>query len=124
MLTWNKDGIHYEADQRHVEILVRELGLEGCKPVTTPGAREETGKAIIKDTADSDDVLLDGHGATMFRALAARANYLSQDRPDIQFAVKEVARRMSAPRAVDQQLLKRLGRYLAGSPRAQYKFHW
>ncbi len=27
-----------------------------------------------------------------FRALAARANYLAQDRPDIQYAVKEVAR--------------------------------
>ena len=32
-----------------------------------------------------------------FRALAARANYLAQDRPDIQYAVKEVARRMSVP---------------------------
>ena len=43
-----------------------------------------------------------------FRALAARANYLALDRPDIQFAVKEVARRMATPRVDDWILLKRL----------------
>eukprot|EP00969_Alexandrium_andersonii_P096212 4248494-Alexandrium_andersonii.AAC.1 len=30
--------------------------------------------------------------ATRYRALAARANYLAQDRPDVQYATKELRR--------------------------------
>ena len=41
VLTWTATGITYEADPRHAEIIIRELGLETCKPVTTPGARED-----------------------------------------------------------------------------------
>ena len=33
----------------------------------------------------------------MYRAVTARALYLSQDRSDIQYAVKELSRNMSAP---------------------------
>ena len=60
--------------------------------------------------------------ATAFRALAARANYLSQDRPDIAFSAKELCREFASPN--DQSLikLKRLGRYLAGRPRMVYKY--
>ena len=31
----------YEADPRHVELLVKSMGLEGCKPVATPGIKRE-----------------------------------------------------------------------------------
>ena len=61
---------------------------------------------------------------SLFRALAASANYLAQDRPDIQYAVKEVARRMSRPRRDDWLLLKRLARYLVGAPRAVLQYGW
>ena len=40
-----------------------------------------------------------------------RASYLAQDRPDIQFAVNELARGMSSPTEADALKLKRLGRY-------------
>ena len=39
--------------------------------------------------------------ARNYRGLAARANYLAQDRPEIQYAVKEAARRMSSPAKED-----------------------
>ena len=39
--------------------------------------------------------------ATMYRAVVARGNYLSQDRSDIQFAVKELCRKMSDPNRAD-----------------------
>ena len=55
--------------------------------------------------------------ATMYRAVIARANYLSQDRSDIRYAVKELSRSMSKPTERDWERLKRLGRYLAGQPR-------
>ena len=51
------------------------------------------------------------------RSMAMRAAYLAQDRPDIQYAVKELARCMSAPTGLEWQSLERLGRYLAYRPR-------
>ena len=35
--------------------------------------------------------------ARSFRAVAARANYLGLDRPDLQFASKELCREMAKP---------------------------
>ncbi len=49
---------------------------------------------------------------------------MAQDRPDVQYAVKEAARRMASPCEEDWILLKRLGRYLAGSPRVIYRLPW
>ncbi len=68
--------------------------------------------------------LLNKQDSSVYRALAARANYLAQDRPDIQYAVKEIARRMSTPRINDWLLLKRLARYLIGAPRSLFRFVW
>ena len=45
------------------------------------------------EVQENNDQLSDDEKKT-FRALAARANYLSQDRPDIGFAVKEICRNM------------------------------
>ena len=56
--------------------------------------------------------------ATTYRALATRSMFLAHDRTDIGFAVKELSRRMSAPREVDWKRLKRLGRYLIGKERS------
>jgi hypothetical protein len=48
----------------------------------------------------------------------ARANYLSQDRSDIRFAVKELSRHMAKPRIGDIESAKRLAKYRMGKPRA------
>ena len=34
-------GIVYEADPRHLEIIVEQLGLQEAKTVSTPGAKED-----------------------------------------------------------------------------------
>ena len=36
VLRWTKDGIEYKADQRHADLLIKEMGLEEDKPVATP----------------------------------------------------------------------------------------
>ena len=51
----------------------------------------------------------------------ARANYLSQDRSDIRFAVKELSRRMSQPTVADRWALNRLARYLVGREARSYQ---
>ena len=60
----------------------------------------------------------------MYRALSARCNYLSQDRPDISFASKELCREFVVPTVNSFKKLKRLARYLAGMPRLAYGFKW
>ena len=67
-------------------------------------------KAIAEDV----DEEMRPEDATRCRAIAARAMYLSQDRSDVQFASKELARRMAKPKNEDWHALKRLGRYLIG----------
>ena len=62
--------------------------------------------------------------ATRYRAIGARCNYLQPDRPDIQYAVKEVCRLMSRPTARAWELLKRVGRYLKGCPRLIWMYKW
>ena len=47
LLTWTDKGIELEADPRHVAIILREVGCEGCK-VTTPLVEERVGKALLK----------------------------------------------------------------------------
>ncbi len=196
ILSWEHDGIAYEADQRHAEIIIKSMNVQ--KSVSTPGSRDDaaaagppnttttistpttrhqpqrdqtvvsggplaslpptctstgwTGRPGYSRTTGADDhdgdvqsmmrtnskasegVEDEEHGdagealgsadATVFRALAARANYLAQDRPDIQYAVKEIARRMSRPTGRDWILLKRLARYLLGAPRGVLKYYW
>ena len=82
----------------------------------------EGDKKVIEEEQTSGE--LKGKEATRFRAVAARANYLSADRPDIQYAVKEVCRRMAKPVKSDWQKLVRLARYLKGAPRLVWEYHW
>ena len=72
----------------------------------------------------TDEELLSPGEARVFRGLAARLNHLAQDRPDIQYAAKEISRRMARPGRSDWALLKRAGRYLVGAPRAVQLFAW
>ena len=59
-----------------------------------------------------------------YRAVAARLNYLSQDRPDIRFAAMDACGGMSAPTQRHLRRLKRIGRYLLGRPRAECLYPW
>ena len=87
---WRSDGIRYEAHQRHVEEVAQALGLEESKAAVTPGVREQESSAGDGDKLGASE-------AWWFGALAAKVNFVAQDRPDIQFATKEVRREMSAP---------------------------
>ena len=68
------------------------------------------------------DEALEESKVTHFRALAARGNYLSVDRPECQFAAKEVCRFMASPSKLSVEALKRMGRYLARRPRLVMKY--
>ena len=112
VVRWDEEGIVYEADQRHAELIMHDLGIEpDSKTVVTPGIR--TTAEEIKDW----DTPVAPEDVTKYRAITARAMYLAQDRGDIQYAAKEASRGMSDPTMGDWRNLKRLGRYLIGKER-------
>ena len=115
VIRWLDDRIEYEADPRQAEQLIKECELSGAMPMATPGVR-----SCIKEL--EKDVALAQNLQTLFRASAARSNYLSAGRLDIQFAAKEVCRNMSSPTADSWRALKRIGRFLAGAPRMVYSY--
>ena len=55
-----------------------------------------------------DNVELNPAEATKFRSVAALANYLALDRPDLQVAVSILCQKMAKPTAHDFQRLKRI----------------
>lgn len=107
----------YEADPRHAELIIEDLQLQSAKGVQTPGEEEKPWEH------DELSEALPPAEATQYRALAARANYLAQDRADLQFAAKEICRGMSQPTKGHQKRLKRLARYLVQCPRVVWQFN-
>ena len=70
-----------------MEILVSQMGLSNeSKALSTPCVR----------STDEEDGKLDAEDRAYYRSWTMRASYLSQDRCELQFAVKELSRRMQA----------------------------
>ena len=113
VVTWNDDSIDMEADLRHAELVIRELGLcDDSKGSTPPGCE-------MKD--DKETYMLFKATTTKCRSTTARWNYLASDRADLQYSVKELCRDMSAPTDVSFQKLKRVGRNLKTKPRLKIR---
>ena len=81
IVEWTDTGIQYEADPRHVDLIIEELGLESANGSDATGS-----KVDINET----DTELDHEDAYRLRSIAARVNFLAADRIDIQFASKEI----------------------------------
>ena len=60
----------------------------------------------------------------MYRALAARINYLSLDRADVAYAAKELCRDFAAPTNQSAEALRKVGRYLYHHPRLVYDYKY
>ena len=127
---WTEAGIVIEADPRHAVEVIKALGLENDMSVSTPGVPAEGRKSHSSwpqyngKTQDEGDEPLIQEEMRRYRAVAARLNYLSQDRPDIRFATMDACGGMAAPTQRHLNRLKRIGRYLLGRQRAEYPFRW
>ena len=98
----------------HVEILMSHMGVtHDSKGLGQPGAKREAG---------ADETPLPSGEASLYKSATMRLAYLAQDRPDVQFASKELARYMQAPSRFDLQQLKRAVRYLKAVPRLAQRF--
>ncbi len=111
-----EERIDIEADPRHAHILVAEAGLTGteAKSLGTPG---------VKTSVEEDEEVIDDESRTSrFRSSTMRLGYLAQDRPECQFASKELARMLSKPTASAEGALKRVCRFLHGAGRCVWSF--
>ena len=108
------EHLEYEADTRNVELLRSSLGFTGAtKGLTSPGIQKPT---------KADDIPLADDPRAVYRSCVMRLAYLVLERPDLQFAGKELARCTSAPVVWDTQQLRRCMRYLALRPRVVQSF--
>ena len=56
VIRWEEDGLEWEADQRHAELIISQLDLSRAKPVVTPGVKDE-GKP--KEAKEQEDEIVD-----------------------------------------------------------------
>ena len=106
------EGLLYKADPKHARIIKEEMGLsDDSKGVRSPSWREASG--------DGDEGALTAEEKSRFRRVAARANYLAMDRPDIQFAVKKLCREMAKSYRKEYASAEALGEILSECPRVR-----
>ena len=106
--------IEWEPDPRHLEILMSENGIrKDSKCLGQPCVKREQG---------SDETVLNETDKFKYRSSTMRLAYLAQDRVDVQYCSKELARAMQAPTVWDKQQLQRAVRYLHGAGRIVQRF--
>ena len=115
IVEWTDAGIQYEADPRHVDLIIEELGLENANGSDVTGS-----KVDINET----ETELDHEDAYRFKSIAAKLNFLAADTVDIQFASKEICRRMSSACLSDWAKVRKLGRFLRKHLRQVLWFAW
>ena len=127
-MKWHpREGITFEADLRHAEIISRDKGAENLNTTSTPAAKETereteeekrqdlkerrvSGKLGSKMNDDDKDAALSADAVTRYRRIAARANFLAQDRMDNRVCYEGS---IEGPTTDDWNKLVRLGRYFA-----------
>ena len=116
-VVWGDRVITYEADARNVESILKSMGLDAnSKGLDAPIVVETTREAAI------EEVELGPAEAKKFRSVAALANYVAMDRPDIQVAVSMLCQKMSKPTQKSWEKLKRVARYLKKYPVLRFEY--
>ncbi len=106
----------WEADPRHAELAIQELGLTTARPQLSPGGA---------NAQDGDEELkLDTAAKSAYRTVTARLNYLASDRPELLLATKECGKAATCSSRADLTHLKRIGRFLLKEPRCVWHFPW
>lgn len=103
-------GYDFEADPRHAELVVQQTLASPGRAAVTPGLDE-------KEKEEEEDKALQGDSVKLFRSIAARCNYLSQDKPELRFPVQEICKEMASPTAGSWRQLVRIAEFLKGRPR-------
>ncbi|MCO5574898.1 hypothetical protein L7F22_028692 [Adiantum nelumboides] len=103
----SEDGI-YMSQEKYLHKILDKFGMQNCKPISTP---VDTGsKLSMHDAGDPFDV------HTYAAAVGCLIYLAGNTRPDIQFGVSQASRFMHNPGMHHWQAVKRILRYLSGTP--------
>ena len=69
-IRWTDEGLEYEPDQRHSELIIQQMGMANCKAVSTPTFTE----VEYNESLRLESGMLSERKATLYRAIAARLN--------------------------------------------------
>ena len=100
------DGL-FLSQQKYAEDLLVDASMSDCAPMPTPLPLQ-----LNKQRNQNQELF---SNPTYFRSLAGKLQYLTLTRPDIQFDVNYVCKKMHAPTVLDFSLLKRILRYVKGT---------
>ena len=94
------------SQQKYVLDLLKDTGMLGCRPATTPVDLNHVLQAGIGDQVDREQ----------YQRTVGRLIYLSHTRPDIAYAVSLVSQFMHDPRTTHLEAVERILRYLKSCP--------
>ena len=103
---WLHDRIEWEADPNHRRKVLEHFGMDDSTRALS--CNEE--KNMKEEEGDDEE--LSKEEAKIYRGLAARLNFMSQDCPDLQFPIKPCSREMARPTRGSWRHLKKVARYL------------
>ena len=112
-ITNKGDNFEITLNDNYITDILKEANLLKATPAVTPGATTTT-------TTPEQEELLDKDEHAQYRRVVGKLQWLSYTRPDLSYAVKELARSLQQPTVRDKQRLRHCLRYLAGT--SAYKF--
>ena len=101
-----KEGI-FVSQEKYARNIVKKFGLDSKKHASTPMS------SSIKLNVDSSRVEM---SPTLYRSIIGSLFYLTASRPDIAFSVRVCARYQAAPKESHLIAVKRIIRYINGTP--------
>ena len=91
-------GYSVEANPKYIRNVISVLGLEEAKPVMTPS---------VKRTPTTESLVdLEGERRAMYRTVVGKLLYMSQERADVMYGVKEIASKITCPTESEEMNLK------------------
>ena len=105
-VTYTKNTM-FLSQQKYIVEIIKRANMEACTPVATP---VDTNSKLSLHHGDPVD------DPSLYRSLVGALQYLTFPRPDIAYAVQQVCLFMHAPKVTHFNALKRIIRYLKGTP--------
>ena len=78
-------------------IISKKEDLKSVGELSKVCSQTNCSEMLVLGTDLVDLILLAGEDLTRYRSVVATSNFISQDRPDVRFAVKEFCREMARP---------------------------
>jgi histone deacetylase 1/2 len=97
------------SQEQYVDDLLEHAGMKNCKAVAT--LADAKSKLSV-----SDGTPVSAADASFFRSIAGVLQYLTLTRPDIAYVVQQLCLHMHAPHDIHVAMLKRVLRYIKGTP--------